>query len=72
MAEDANKSFTQIRRRKNNKESFNKKDLTQREHDTRACSGQDEPKVTHVGSLDPDTYWLTRVVLLRYIGFIYC
>lgn len=28
--------------------------------------------VDSVTKVDKETYWLTRIVLLRYIGFIYC
>lgn len=28
--------------------------------------------LTYAYSLKPGTYWLTRIVLLRFLGFIYC
>jgi hypothetical protein len=33
---------------------------------------QQEPDKEKGKPLKTNTYWLTRIVLLRYIGFIYC
>lgn len=41
---------------------------------TQEASQEDKPKYdkTENAALSPGTYWLTRIVLLRAIAFIYC
>ena len=62
--------FEGLRRRKG---CVNKGEDVKEEKKTREEKRSKDAAVTSLaGTVEPGTYWLTRIVFLRSLGFIYC
>ena len=63
--------FEGLRRRKGGVNEG--KDVIKEEEKTREERKSKDASVTRpAGTVEPGTYWLTRIVFLRSLGFIYC
>lgn len=69
-ASDSNDSSVRKRRVDNSKTEVKHADISDGREEK--DSKDDEKKDKRVQSLQTGTYWLTRIVLLRFVAFIYC
>lgn len=69
-ASDSNDSSVRKRRADSSKTEVKHVDASDRRGEKDRKDG--EKKNQRVQSLQTGTYWLTRIVLLRFVAFIYC
>ena len=62
--------FEGLRRRKGGVNEG--KDIEQEEKTREEKRSKDAAVTSLAGTVEPGTYWLTRIVFLRSLGFIYC
>lgn len=69
-ASDSNDSSVRKRRVDNSKTEVKHADISDGRGEKYSKDGEKKDK--RVKSLQTGTYWLTRIVLLRFVAFIYC
>jgi hypothetical protein len=61
-----------LRKRTVKSESLYDKATVKTSEDDSSLRQTKSPSVTQSSKIESGTYWLTRILLLRYLGFIYC